>query len=114
MLFLMMEAREEVRVEGVASRSLLENLERYGAIWRVWAPERYGVVRIRADKEEEMPAAEGGEMLTTFSGGVDSCYTLARHLDGAAGRCNRKIGAALVINGFDIWPDQENAAGIYE
>src|SRR3954452_10028391 len=51
MVFLMMDAREEVRVEGVASPSLLENLERYMAIWRAWAPERYAVVPIRADRE---------------------------------------------------------------
>jgi len=117
MVFLMMEAREEVRIEGAASPSLLENLERYMDIWRVWDPPRYAVVKIRADREEESPGAEarwGGEMLTTFSGGVDSCYTLARHLDKAVGRRNRKIGAALVINGFDIWPDQKNAAGIFE
>src|ERR1035437_1718170 len=88
MLFLMMEAGDEVRIEGSVSPSLLENLERYMAIWRAWDPKRYTLVRMRADHEAEAPAPGTNDVLTTFSGGVDSCYTLARHLDQAAGRRN--------------------------
>ncbi|HMD53105.1 MAG TPA: hypothetical protein VKJ65_00955, partial [Phycisphaerae bacterium] len=48
-----------------------------------------------------------------FSCGVDSSYTILRHSRGLMGRRNRKIGAALVMNGFDIWLDEKNAAAMY-
>ncbi|MCY2930213.1 MAG: hypothetical protein NTV86_12095 [Planctomycetota bacterium] len=114
LLFPMMQWQTDVRVEGPVSPSLLANLERFMAVWRMWFPERYRPVHIAAAEENEPPRPAGPEQtVVPFSCGVDSCFTLWRHVRGLAGRQNRTIGAAVVFHGFDIWLDQPNADAIY-
>jgi len=112
--FPMMLAKQKVRVEGPVSPSLLENLETFMRIWGAWLPEKYRQIEIVAAEEVESPPGRSGMFVTSFSGGVDSCFTALRHNRGEAGRRNRKIGAAVVMNGFDIWPDQPGAAEIFK
>jgi hypothetical protein len=115
LLFPMMQRQGDVMVEGAVSPSLLSNLEQFAAIWQAWNPDRYRPVQIRARDEVEAPApAEKGQAIMPFSCGVDSSFTLYRHCMGLAGRRNHRITAAMVMHGFDIWLDQENAQGMYE
>ena len=101
-------------VEGAVSPSLLSNLEHYMAIWEAWAPGRYGPVQIRAREEAEAPPpAHSGQTIMPYSCGVDSSFTLYRHHRGLVGRRTRRISAAMVMHGFDIWLDQENADRMY-
>ncbi len=114
-LFLMMQERRDVMVEGVVSPSLLANLDQYMGLWRMWLPEKYQPVTIRAREEAEAPAPEpSGQTIMPFSCGIDSCYTLLRHRQGSIGRRARQVTAAMVLHGFDIWLDQENAQGMYD
>nr|WP_321403233.1 hypothetical protein [uncultured Desulfobacter sp.] len=114
-LFPIMEAGCDVRIEGCVSPSLLRNLETYMAVWQVWDPERYKIVSIHATEELEEPQpAVSGETIMPFSCGVDSSYTALRHHRQLIGRRNCRIGAAVVMNGFDIWLNQPNAAAMYE
>lgn len=114
-LFPMMQEHRDVVVEGVVSPSLLENLEQYMGLWRMWVPEQYQPVEIRAQEEAETPApSTPGQAIMPFSCGVDSCYTLLRHRRGLVGRRRREITSAMVMHGFDIWLDQENAQGMYD
>jgi hypothetical protein len=113
-LFPMMQWRRDVMVEGAVSPSLLSNLEHYMAIWHAWMPGRYQPVDIRASEEvEPPPPVEEGHTIVPFSCGVDSSFTLYRHRNGLAGRRTRRITAAMVMHGFDIQLDQENAQGMY-
>ena len=114
-LFPMMQWRRDVLVEGAVSPSLLSNLEHYAAIWQAWAPEQYQPIEIRAREEAEAPPPpEEGLTIVPFSCGVDSSFTLYRHRRKLAGRRTQRIAAAMVMHGFDIWLDQENARGMYE
>jgi len=114
-LFPMMEDGSDVLIEGRVSPSLLENLETYMAIWQAWEPSLYKQVLIRATEEiEAPPPAVPGETIMPFSCGVDSSYTALRHHRQLVGRRNRRIGAAIVMNGFDIWLDQPNAADMFK
>jgi len=114
-LFPMMQWRRDVFVEGAVSPSLLSNMEHYAAIWQAWAPDRYQPVEIRAREEAEAPPPpEEGLTIVPFSCGVDSSFTLYRHRRNLAGRRTQRIAAAMVMHGFDIWLDQENARGMYD
>lgn len=114
-LFPMMQWRRDVLVEGRVSPSLLSNLENYMAVWQAWTPDQYQPVEIRAREEAEAPPPTGeGLTIVPFSCGVDSSFTLYRHRLGLVGRRTRRIAAAMVMHGFDIWLDRENAKNMYE
>ncbi len=114
-LFPLMQSRCNVYVDGAVSPSLLANLETYMAIWHAWLPQSYHPAKIRARVEiEPPPPTAPGQTIMPFSCGVDSCFTLWRHHQKLVGRRSRTIGAAVVMNGFDIWLDQTNAAAMYQ
>lgn len=106
-------ARVPVRIEGRVSPSLLENLENYMRIWQSWVPDHYFPVDFQPEQEIESPPSSSAQVLTAFSGGVDSCYTVWEHVHGRGGRLNRTIGLAVIMHGFDVWLDYPNAAAIY-
>jgi hypothetical protein len=110
-----MQRPRPVHVEGEVSPSLLANLELFMKIWAVWEPARYFAVTITADAERELPpVAEPGLAVTSFSCGVDSCFTTFRHTRGLVGRRTRRLGAGVLQHGFDVWLDRANSAGIYD
>jgi hypothetical protein len=111
----MMRWRRDVFVEGAVSPSLLANIERLMALVGVWSQNGYQPIAISAAQEVECPAPRRrDQVVTTFSGGLDSCFTVYRHRRGLLARRNRNITAAVVMHGFDIWLDQDNAAGMYD
>jgi hypothetical protein len=102
-LLLAMKNQWDIVVEGKVSPRLLDGLETLQAIWSRWCPNTYRRVRIRAQEECEIESTSGQRpALFAFSGGVDACFSLFRHLNGAAGRNNHKPGAALLVHGMDI------------
>ncbi len=114
-LFPLMSWQRDVVVEGMVSPSLLLNLEQYMAMWRAWMPQQYRPVEIHAREETEAPApAAPGQTIAPFSGGVDSSFTLYRHCRGLVGRRTRRVTAAMVMHGFDVWLDQPDAEQVYE
>jgi hypothetical protein len=114
MIFPIMQWGRGVHVEGRVSPSLLPNLELFMRIWSGWAPGKYHLVEISADAEVELPpAAEPGASVASFSGGVDSCFTVYRHARGLAGRRTRQLSAAVVQHGFDVWLDQKNSSEMF-
>ena len=114
LLFPIMQGGVAVHIEGKVSPSLLANLELFMKIRARWAPDKYRPVALSADTETELPAvSEPGLTVASFSGGVHSCFTLYRHARALAGRRTRKIGAAIVQHGLDVWLDQINSNQIY-
>jgi len=111
----MMQWQRDVFIEGKVSPSLLANIERLMALVGVWSQNRYRPVAIRAAQEVECPSPQRrDQVVTTFSGGLDSCFMLYRHRRALLGRRSRNITAAVVMHGFDIWLDQDNAAAMYD
>ncbi|MCC6887590.1 MAG: hypothetical protein IT536_03565 [Hyphomicrobiales bacterium] len=114
LIFPMMQGGAPVHIEGRVSPSLLANLELFMKIWECWEPGRYRPVSLSADSEIELPPVpQPGATLASFSGGVDSCFTLFRHRKGLAGRRSRRITAAVVQHGLDVWLDRPNTDGVY-
>lgn len=102
-LFPAMRAGESLHVGGGVTRRLLTNLEEFQSAWLQWRPERYTSVQMSA--EEELPDDIEGDnrsAVQTFSGGVDSAFTTARHLSESAGRGSLDLTGAVMVHGFDI------------
>ncbi|MEJ1297395.1 MAG: hypothetical protein RPU64_00225 [Candidatus Sedimenticola sp. (ex Thyasira tokunagai)] len=89
--------------EGAVSRQLLENLERFGAIWSSWKPDIYNKITLAAEMEADDKGIgpAGDRAILAYSGGVDSNAVLIRHMNGI-GRATRSLEAALLIHGLDI------------
>lgn len=98
-----------VRVRGTVSPSLLDNLEHLQLIWERWGTMpraeavRYRRVDIEPDDlaEAEAPSEPSG-VVAAFSGGVDSAFTIYRHVMRRAGRGTRDVRAAALIHGMEI------------
>jgi hypothetical protein len=102
-LMSLMSHSTDVVVHGQVSPSLLQNLTEFQAAWTCWRPNRYRQVEITAEVEREQePASPADKVVATFSGGVDSCFTVFRHRTGRCGRLRRNIQAGLMVQGFDI------------
>lgn len=98
-----MEQRRDIVIEGKVSPKLLDGVETLQAIWHRWRPKRYYPIRVRADEESEAtPILGERSAVFAFSGGVDASFSLFRHLQGHAGRNNRRPGTALLVHGMDI------------
>lgn len=110
MIFTAMRLPSDLHIHGTVSPSLLRNLEEFQSAWCCWRPERYHMVEIRADAEEERPLSSSpAAALTLFSGGVDSCFTAYSHRRDRCGRRAVDLRAGLMVLGFDFTLQQSNA-----
>lgn len=99
-LLLLMTAGYPVHVHGSVSARCLWNITELQHIWARWKPDSYSRIEISADAVTPgFPATQGA--IAAFSGGVDACYTVQRHLDTGAAM-GVGLEAALFIHGFDI------------
>lgn len=100
-LFFAMKTADRITVHGAVSRSLLENLEEFTRAWHCWRPTIYGVPVLAADEVYDRPSRRD-RAICAFSGGVDACCALVRHVRGQAGRRSRRIAVAALVHGFDL------------
>ncbi len=92
----------DLEIRGTVSRSLLAGLEDYIEVWNCWDGEHYARIGLGATREADAEAGAGADAVCSFSGGVDASFTVLRHVRGLAGRRSKKIGAAILVHGFDI------------
>ena len=108
-LFPAIQSGRALRVTGApASRSLLRNLTEFQNVWRAWRG--LSVVKIDAESEPDVGPIDGPS-LASFSGGVDSAFTLYGY---AGKRRDRRAHAgltALMVHGFDIPVDDFGGFG---
>ncbi len=100
LLPLAMRLREDVRVEGKISSRLLYNLREYQKILNFWHPE-FSIVDINAESYTQKRYLEKRAVMSAFSGGVDSFYTLLSHLPQNEPAEENQISHALFVEGFD-------------
>jgi len=101
-LFTAMRKSANMVVHGEVSPILLRNLEEFQAVFSLWYPQLYTRIEILADIEKEQDLPKSTAAISTFSGGVDSCFTAWHHRKGKNGRNNQDLRAGLVLHGFDI------------
>ncbi len=108
-LFLAMNYPAELVVHGEVDRTLLQNLMEFQTAWVAWCP-RYQIIEITADREidslDTTLSINNHQAIMTFSGGVDSCFTLGRHTKFTVGRQVQNLTAGVMVHGFDIALDQ--------
>jgi hypothetical protein len=100
----------DLYIHGSVSSALLANLEKFQTIWNCWMPSKYSRAQIYCDDEiEEDKICRFRSSICAFTGGVDSAFSILRHLNNYCGRNNRNIEAGLFVHGFDI-PLEDYAA----
>ena len=105
-LYKAMRAGGRLEVEGEVSPALLANLEEFQRFWCRSYPSRFRPVEIVPEREVEQPPGPPSAV-AAFSGGVDSCFTVHRHLTGTSGRRTQRILAGVMVHGFDIPIEEE-------
>lgn len=98
---------EDLELRGRVSPRLLDGARAYRAVmhgfWPEQAEREIAVVAERPDED----TSHGDGVVTCFSGGVDSFYTLWRHLPDSEPLPPARVTHALMINGFDHDVDLE-------
>lgn len=106
MAMVAMKRRRPLHVDGTASARLGAGLAEFAGHFATVAPQRFAAVPLHAAAWTREPALRGpGAVASTFSGGVDSFYTVFRHNVAADGaNPASRITHAFFINGFDLRP----------
>jgi hypothetical protein len=82
---------------------LLLGIQEYQSIFNLWFPHRFKRVNIHCAYRENGDTAQAKrEVGCAFSGGVDSFYTLWRHLPQNDCNPSSRVSYALFAHGFDI------------
>jgi len=98
-----MAAGEELELRGAVSPRLAWGLRELQRIHCAWWPRRVQRVEVSCKTLVEAPPGErGAGVATTFSGGVDSMYTLWSHSGERETLAPFRLTHALMINGFDL------------
>jgi len=92
---------ENVEVRGVVSPKLAYNLTEYQYILSFRFPEYFHPIEIKYQSLEPLKT-EPKEVGTTFSGGVDSLFTLWQHLPENQPNPAYQVTQGVFIKGFDI------------
>ena len=88
-------------VEGApVTRALLAAVDEFQRAWACWHADLVTVPLV-VDEETDRPAADRPAVLC-FSGGIDSCYSVYRHLLCEEPLRGPRVEAALMVHGFDI------------
>jgi hypothetical protein len=93
---------EKVIVEGTTSPRLAYGLREYQQVLNAWWTEQFKIVDIQYHNlQEPNPSDSQYAVGSAFSGGVDSFYTLWKHLPNNEQLAKYRITHCLLINGFD-------------
>jgi hypothetical protein len=94
---------ENLEIRGEISPRLAYGLQEYQKVFHAWFPNVFNLVDIKYDKLISLPSTEVlGKVGTTFSGGVDSLYTLWSGLSQNQSIPSAQVTHGLFIHGFDL------------
>jgi len=94
--------KEDIHVQGRVSSTLLYNLREYQRILHFWAPNDFQPCEITCDIIDEQPVDQNRSgALSSYSGGIDSTFTLWSHLARNEPLKNFQVTHAMYIRGFD-------------
>jgi len=88
-----MSTQSSLKIPGKVSANLMHGVENIQQIFKTW-DSRFSILDIQTEGISEKPAESAGKVASFFSGGVDSSYTLLKHLD--------EIDSVIFVHGFDI------------
>jgi hypothetical protein len=100
-----MHAMTDLHAEFEVDSVLLDGIEHYQEVWHSWRPDLFKKkIKISTEGEHvRSPALHSSSAaVAAFSSGLDSTFTLSRHLMKDAGRSVRNIQTATMVHGFDM------------
>lgn len=112
---------EDVVVEGTVSRRLAYGIGQYLLIFHQWYPRKCRMVRVTYGELTGAPGDRAGHAVGgTFSGGVDSFYSVWQHKPGSEAVPGMELTHCLLVNGFnwdvdlDLAGEFRRVVGVYE
>lgn len=108
MILLAMQYGEDIEVKGEVSPKLLLGLDEYQRVLNMWFPYRFNIIQISSDNITVPQAAQNGDVICAFSGGVDSFFTLWSHLPANDKNPASSITHSLFVHGFDLKLEDED------
>jgi hypothetical protein len=95
----------DLETDFAVDAALLDGIDHFQDVWRSWRPDIFRK-RINITAAEERTGGQhvsrDSTAVCAYSAGVDSTFTLARHVSGAAGRGSRRLQGAVMVHGFDM------------
>jgi hypothetical protein len=103
LLLLAMVMGEEVMVRGTTSPRLAYGLEQYQKVFNAWFPRQFRQIGVAYKRIEALLPEQGGkQVVSSFSGGVDSTFTLMEHLPPKQVIPEFQVSHCVFVQGFDI------------
>lgn len=99
--------KEDIEVRGSVSPRLAYHLEEYQQLLHFRSPEVISPVKIIYSQIKPLETTNSG-VGTTFSGGVDSLFTVWKHLPQNQSDPDFQLTHGVFIKGFDILPNEDN------
>lgn len=99
---------EDIVVEGPVSRRLAHGLREYVTAYAQWWPGRMSSIAVKYDEVSGPGHRDGGAVACAFSGGIDSMYSVWKHMPANETVPGFELTYALMVNGmnFDVDLDQ--------
>jgi hypothetical protein len=91
----------DVHVRGEVTPGLVRRLYEFQQVWACWRPGVYHPVEIQARESVRAPA-RNDRLLSMFSGGLDSCFTVWQYLQDNRPVWAERLDAVLMVHGLDI------------
>jgi hypothetical protein len=101
LMLAMMEGRS-LFVHGEVSRTLLANLTEFRDAWCCWLPQEYQPIDFEPDAILDAMPLGPRDAAIAFTGGVDSAFSVWRHVSSQAGYRSYHIRRSVLVHGFDI------------
>ena len=98
-----------IHVHGKVSQLLLRHLTELMHAWHCWLPDQYQVIDIIVDNLDDTPTQPLPGAIGAFSGGVDASFSFWQHSQGRLGHLSQSLKAGVLVHGFDIPLDDQNA-----
>lgn len=109
MLPVAMALGESIKVNGVVSPRLAYGVQEYQHVLNAWWPSQLKIIDVEyAELSRASETETKGAVACSFSGGVDSFYTLWTHLPENEKIAGYELTHCIMINGFDNDVDLDN------
>lgn len=92
---------EDIYLRGSMSSALAHGIQEYIHLQTLRLPHRYKPMQVHADAYEQRRAS-GSKAASSFSGGVDSFYTVWSHIPQNEPFAGNALSYAIFVQGFDI------------
>ncbi|MEE9447631.1 MAG: polysaccharide pyruvyl transferase family protein [Arenicellales bacterium] len=105
--FILVAMKESIPIiihDNQVSNGLLRNLQQFQRIWAMWSDEfsEINILIHGTPTSKKTTPLKNKHVITSFSGGVDSSFTLFNHTKSEHNQYKHDLSHALLVHGFDI------------